>query len=281
MGQRAASALVLAVLGISLKSQRLSEQVAESSDSIFPGDQHRFSAEPVRDLAFYARRVPLSGAIIAGHVLLLLCVLSLGWTVHPPVAERRLTVIEVSAAQVPSTPARPTTTPQVAPVQQVELLPSALPLLAAASGGGEATGCAMTMVVARAIAANPEAMAALAALPPDLRTEADAVMLWNGTWLPIDEPPVVSLTPPEDLLGPLKQVVIEALAATPVECRDADTIGPQFIPIQEPGRTTMLVVGSGVWRWSSVVEPAMDVVPSSPSFQPAKLSLFAPTPTGN
>ena len=259
----------------------MSEQVAESSDNILRGDRHRFSAEPVRDLAFYARRVPLSGAIIAGHVLLLLCVLNLGWTVYPPATEKRLTVFEVSAAQVPSTPARPTRTPQVAPVQQVELLPSALPMLAAASGGGEGTGCAMAMVVARAITTNPEAMAALAVLPRDLRTEADAVMLWNGTWLSIDEPPVVSLTSPEDLLGPLKQVVIDALVASPVECRDADTIGPQFIPIQEPGWTTMLVVGSGVWRWSSMVDPPMSSVPSSPSSQAAELSLFDPTPTGN
>ena len=260
-----------------------SDKVVEVSRIKSQGKQRGFSVGPERDLAFYARRLVLSGSIATGHILLLVAVLSSGWNMAAPAAERRLAVIDVSVGHEPSTPARPAKMPQVSPVKQIVLLPSevAVPMLSAASGSGDGSGCAMTAVVARAITENPEAMAELAALPPELRTEADAVMLWNGTWLPVDEPPMFSLTPPEDPLGALKKVVIAALAATPIECLDVEAIGPQLIPIQEPGRTTMLVVGSGVWRWSSVLDPPIDLFPSIPSFQAAELSLFAPTPKGN
>lgn len=130
------------------------------------GGQRGFSVGPEHDLAFYGRRFTLCGAIAISHILLLVVVLYSGRNVKAPAKERRLAVIDVSAAQEPSTPARPAKTPQISPVKRVELLPSEMtvPMLPAASGSGDGAGCAMTAAVARAIAESPEAMAALAAL---------------------------------------------------------------------------------------------------------------------
>jgi hypothetical protein len=121
-------------------------------------------------------------------------------------------------------------------------------------------------------------MAALAALPVGLRTEADAVMLWNGSWQPDNAPVLASFTASEGPLEPVKNVVLTALNASPADCLNVEIIGPQIIPVQEPGRTTMLVVGSGVWRWSSVVdapEPATGIL------QTAVLLIQATAPPEN
>ena len=56
----------------------------------------------------------------------------------------------------------------------------------------------------------------------------------------------------------LKRVVTDTVLALPAECQEVQTAGPQLIPIPEPGRTTMVVIGSGLWRWSSLLEPPID-----------------------
>jgi hypothetical protein len=105
-------------------------------------------------------------------------------------------------------------------------------------------------------------------LPPGIRTEADAVMLWNGGWIDVGGAPtaapmpvtVQKLLPPilqNDPLAPLKQTVVAAIAAVPPVCQDLGVTGPQLIPIAEPGRTTMLVIGSGMWKWTELINPAI------------------------
>ena len=76
----------------------------------------------------------------------------------------------------------------------------------------------------------------------------------------------------------LKRVVTEAILALPVDCQGVETAGPQLIPIPEPGRTTMVVIGSGLWRWSDLIElPVVDPTDG----QPGDGWLDSAAPSGN
>lgn len=140
------------------------------------------------------------------------------------------------------------------PIIELAPLPSlALPNLdtspGAAEDSGTAGGCGLTNQLQTAILQDPASLTELAALPAGTRTEADAVMLWNGQWL--DPGPHRS-----GLIGnPLRDLVERLVSAAPEQCRLAAWTGPQFIAIAQGQRTTMLVVGSGLWRWQDLLTP--------------------------
>lgn len=127
------------------------------------------------------------------------------------------------------------------------------PLEADASAGG----CALAREVGQAIGQNPAAMAELDALPPNIRTSADAVMLWNGQWL---DPGIM---PAGIDTGSLRGVVEQVVAHASPECREAKASGPQFLPVPEGDRTVMIVVGSGTWRWADLIAPPADCPPTA------------------
>ena len=221
-----------------------------------------------------------AAGVAGGHLALLWLVLYFS-SFAAPLLLREPTLATVEIADVPSAsaPAKPAAASPVPVLDPPVLMPSAIkvPAAPAASGTGTGAGCGMAGVIGRAIAADPAAMAALDALPPGIRTEADAVMLWNGGWIDVGGAPVParpqSLVPSlvipspgssllakileSDPLAPLKQTVVAALAAAPAECRNLEVSGPQLIPITEPARTTMLVVGSGIWKWADLIDPAV------------------------
>lgn len=237
----------------------------------------------VKNPAFYARRAALSGAIVGGHLLVVLWALYSGGVITVPKVEQRLVSVDISVATEQSLPAKPAKAPRISPDRAVQLLltESTLPMPPTAAGSGTGEGCAMAATVAQAIVESPDAMAALASLPSGLRTKADAVMLWNGTWMPDDEQSTVPFLAPNHPMQPVRRVVLEALRASPPECQNVETAGPQLIPIAEPGRTTMLVVGSGVWRWSSMIDPLTDAPSELGELQAGSLWPLKFPPTGN
>ncbi len=242
-------------------------------------------SEP-RDTRYYARRAALVVLIAAAHFWLLWLVLFWDWAQGPSaVRAQALTTIEVAQVTTPSAPAKPAPPVKVQNPIPSLALPSAMtvPTPPAASGNGAGAGCGMAGLVGKSISGSPEAMTALATLPPEVRSDADAVMLWNGGWMDIGEPSAASpltaaLSP--DPLAPLKQVVIDALAAAPIECRDVGELGPQLIPIVEPGRTTMLVIGSGAWKWSDLIDPAI-IEPQSSDGAAPLVKVAGPVSTGH
>lgn len=114
----------------------------------------------------------------------------------------------------------------------------------------------MALSIARAIEADPAAMRVLADLTPDLRTAADAIMIWNGGWSR------ASVYPGGEIADPLRQVVMREVAAAPIECRESGMLGPQVIAVADRGWTAMLAVGSGVWRWADLL---LEAAPGEPS----------------
>ena len=187
-----------------------------------PSDRFGWAGE--RDTRFYIRRGALLLAIVAAHLLILwLALLLTAFTARPPLRAKALTVFDVSEVKTPDAPAKPAEHVRVSDIKPQLLVPTVLTIDAppAAAGSGTGQGCGMAGLLAKGISESPEAMAEVAALPRDVRSEADAVMLWNGTWLDTGQStvpagvPVVSALTGQDPVMALKTVILATLAAAP------------------------------------------------------------------
>lgn len=208
-----------------------------------------------------ARRAALLFAIVALHLLLILWLTSSPplKQVAPPPVMSMFTVSLSSGHGALARPLRKTMALPPATRLPVLIIPAKLPIVdtspsptASASLGADtaAAGCALARDAGKAIGQERAAIAELDALPPDIRTSTDAVMLWNGSWLDLGAMPAGIER------GALRRVVEGVAANAPPECRNAEAIGPQFIPIPERNRTVMIVVGSGTWHWADLIAPA-------------------------
>lgn len=205
-------------------------------------------------------RLGLIVSLISVHILLFVWLASQQQRAEAPRSDA-VAVIGLSPEQMPAPPkqpkVRPVTPAKLHPMIELEpLLSTDLATMTAdpaiSDSAGAAGGCAMTDQIRSAIMADPAALAELAALPAGLRTDADAVMLWNGQWF---DPG----TPPDGVPGGALRTLIERLvAAAPLECRVTPWTGPQFIAIPQGARSTMLVVGSGAWKWQDLIEQAQN-----------------------
>lgn len=106
--------------------------------------------------------------------------------------------------------------------------------------------CALEPTVAQALAQDPVASSAIAALSQRTRAATGAAMLWNGTWAVAPDP--------EDTarLARLRPVIAAVIGRTSPDCLAAELVGPRLIMIPAQAGTTMLVVGSGRWRWGDL-----------------------------
>lgn len=207
------------------------------------------------DAAHRRRQVTLLIGIIAGHAMLAAWILMSSAMLRDQRANTTLVMAEFSKDDIePDAPAKPV---EVAPVPDVipVLLGSNSKLAAAPDefGNGDGNGCSVANAIGAALISDEDAMKELAALPAGVRSDADAVMLWNGAWLEV----AVEARPLRGDRGipELRRVVTAAVQALPAGCAEVETVGPQLIPVTESGRTTMVVIGSGVWRWAALVDP--------------------------
>lgn len=211
-------------------------------------------------------RLGLVVSLISVHVLLFVWLASQR---EPAAAARSdsLAIIGLSPDLTPDPPkqtkVRPPVPTKLHPI--IELTPllstdlaTMTPDPAVSESAGGAGGCALPEQIRNAILADPASLAELAALPAGLRTDADAVMLWNGQWF--DPGPL-----PDGATGPVRQLVETLVAAAPIECRVTKWTGPQFIAITQGNRSTMLVVGSGSWKWQDLIDQPSNCTVSGPS----------------
>ena len=209
-----------------------------------------------------SRRIALLVSIIAVHFLII------AWLMTHAVPEKaraagRETITSISLSpgdRASAPPQKPVQRPRVAVRKPVPPPLIAMPSISAlapdtvgdagVAGGGHV--CQLSADAAAAIQHDPMAMAELAALPPGVRSGADAVMLWNGKWFdqgtPVPEP-----TGPVSTNGSLRLAIEKMVVAAPAACRDEAMVGPVFVPIPEGDRTTLLAIGSGAWRWSDLL----------------------------
>jgi hypothetical protein len=208
------------------------------------------------------RRHALFPVIALGHILLL----TLIWLIprgptSAPSMGGRLSVFEAKEQKQPSPkpaePERPRASPvaQKSPVVPALAVPVVDPNLPASdtpaapifdSSAAEQAGFGTTCDVAATLTAAFNNDAALRAqldrIGPASRSVANAIMIWDGSWVPLKE------DAPEDALFTLRSAVVEAVRAAPGECFAEDVAGPRFVFVTQDGRSTILVLGSATWR---------------------------------
>ena len=206
-----------------------------------------------------ARRSVTLAFVVAGHLLIIVLMLLVRAPADPQRDDGALQLFDVSdksgapasaAAPAPREAAAPEPKPSPVVLPAPVLPPGGGALTGAATGPGALEGgCAIAATLGRAIESDPAALATLAALPPEARTSADAVLLWNGTWLQVPAPDGT------DSIATLRSVVEQTYLTAAPECVESIVAGPQFIPVVMGDKTLMLVVGSGEWRWRDLAQP--------------------------
>lgn len=212
-----------------------------------------------REISARWRRRGVLLMVLAAHLLVMLFFVFARRLPEARPVESTLQLL--SLKNTAGVPAKPAATRSVTPIPPKPVpapvtlpAPPPPPIVGIAAGGvagasvGVDGGCAMSIAIAQAIEATPAAIAALQALPPEVRSSADAVMIWNTGWL---RSPTADGS---DGLLPVRQVFEQVFAASAPQCTEAQVTGPQFIPVTVGDRTVMLVVGSGSWAWKNLLE---------------------------
>ena len=191
-----------------------------------------------------AQRIAVLAAVFFLHFLLLLLVLATsGIRVPAPIKPGILSVVsiveETAAQSPPPPPALPskiaeTNRPLTDFVRSDEIDPNAT--------AQPAGGCAALELVSKALLADPIVVEAIVRAPPETRSIADAIIIWNGGWADF----AGSIEAP---LGAVRAAAELNLRSLDDECLDEPIAGPRLIPIPVGTRTIFIVFGSSDWRW--------------------------------
>lgn len=152
----------------------------------------------------------------------------------PPGAERQAVEAAAEASVAPA---------ELAPSTPAEASTETAP--SPAGGGSELAGCVLTDAVHAALQAEGP-RAALARIPARRRSVAGAVMLWDGGWVrsgALDDARVAR---------PIRAAIVEAVRAAEPGCAAAPVSGPVLLLVPDAGGATVLVLGSGTWRWADL-----------------------------
>lgn len=201
------------------------------------------------------QRVTVLASVAALHLALLIGFLASNRA--PPSQEVKSGAISLMAIS-PELPAQRPPPPPVLPSQLVEeiveLTAQALDMEPDSTALEAPSGqCATLDLVSKALIADASAVRAVIEAPPETRSIAEAIVIWNVGWSS-------AASTPQSPLAPARSVVEESLGMVEDSCLDEPIAGPRLIPIAIPDSqlTMFLVVGSGNWTWRQLVtDPAM------------------------
>lgn len=111
---------------------------------------------------------------------------------------------------------------------------------------GATIACATLDAITNNLIADPLVLDVIHRAPPETRSIADAIVMWNAGWL-------ASAQGVDTPLGPVRALVEQTLAASDARCLDEPVMGPRLVPIPNGDRTMYLVFGSGTWTWRDLV----------------------------
>ncbi len=156
---------------------------------------------------------------------------------------------------VPGLILHPETLSLPAPRTDLEPLPVGPPppVMAAASLGtpGPSDPCRLAETLAAGLANDFRARAVLGLIPREARSVANAIMIWDGQWVP------VRALGGEPTLTPLRTGIVASLMTLSPDCQARQNAGPILVPLGEPGEVgsmTILALGSGDWRAADIIE---------------------------
>lgn len=158
-------------------------------------------------------------------------------------------VISVSLGAAPRTASEwPLAVPRFRQHHLAALAIPALPAAAAVSSNGTSAECPIAEDVAKGIVADPIALDAIIHAPADLRSVADAIVVWNLAWVP-------ATTDLQSPLGSVRTNVTATLRSVSEDCLSSVVVGPRLIAIPDGERTMILVFGSSEWSWKALIGP--------------------------
>lgn len=114
-------------------------------------------------------------------------------------------------------------------------------------GAGGAGDCPLAAILSQALERNVKARTALARIPAQSRSVANAVLLWNGEWISAERVGGASA------LYEIQDAIAEAIAGAPSRCRTQVEPGPVFLIVNGAPETIVLALGSGTWRWMDLI----------------------------
>ncbi len=112
-------------------------------------------------------------------------------------------------------------------------------------GGGKT--CQLFDQLQNILQSSDQVRRALPLIPQRARSVANAVMLWDGHWLPAQ-----AMGGPS-AFDPIQAIVLQAILSAPPSCRVELVRGPRLIAISNANDTIVLAFGSGEWRWSDLL----------------------------
>lgn len=202
-----------------------------------------------RTTASQSQRIGVLAAVTLLHVALLIGILFARGTAPPAAAKLVVaSLIAIDAGVLASRPPPPPRLPSKA-IELPQLTAEAATFEPDSTSFATLAGqCATLDSVSKAIVAAPLAVAAIINAPPETRSIADAVVLWNAGWSGAADTP-------EARLGPARAVVESSLRTMEDGCLDEAISGPRLIPvpIADEQRTMFVVLGSGNWTWRQLI----------------------------
>lgn len=121
------------------------------------------------------------------------------------------------------------------------------PSLAALVGLPDPDPCRLTEAMRGGLEGDSQVRDALALIPTSARSVANAVMFWDGGWVPVG-----SLAG-DGGLAPIRGAIVRSLQSVSDVCQQRVNIGPILVAVVEPEGTTVLAVGSGPWRVADLI----------------------------
>jgi hypothetical protein len=185
------------------------------------------------------RRVAALVCVVGLHAAVLLYFFTGKATgLTPPPVPGAMTVMslpEYPAAKPPKPPKMPSKV-----VEKVQLLiqEAVSPQPDSSANAASASGCTTLDSVTQALLADPAFVTAVLQAPPEARSIADAVMVWNGQW---SEAASATDAP----LAPVRASVLHSLVGLDAKCLDEPIAGPRLVPVPAGTGTMFLVFGSG------------------------------------
>lgn len=191
------------------------------------------------------QRFVVLGAVLALHLGLIMLVLasSAGQVAAP--LEPAMSAVMVLAADQVTQPAPPALPSRVAETRR-PLTDSTRDIVDLTSSAAPTGRCATLEQVANGLLADPLALGAILRAPPETRSIADAIVIWNAGWSE-------SASAVDSSLGAVRAATEQSLRALDDKCLDEPVAGPRFIPVTAGARTMLIVIGSGIWRWRDLI----------------------------
>lgn len=197
-----------------------------------------------------SQRIGVLVSVVVLHLGLFIAFLASKGAATPPVVKSGAMSLIAINAEVPAQ--RSTSPPRLTSklVNQIRKMSAAAANVApdSAATSAPAGQCGTLDLVTRAIVADPVAVAAVIDAPPETRSIAEAIVMWNAGWSNF-------ATSAESPLNPTRLVVEQSLASVEDLCLDEPIAGPRLIPIPvaDSQRTMFLVFGSGNWTWRELL----------------------------